>query len=1295
MKYLYLCIIVMAFVLSLSLQANAADKTVPSPYGTIQAAINACNPGDTVIVADGDYTGANNKNLDISIAITIKSLNGPDGCTIDCEGSGRGFYIHGSGASGAVIEGFTIHDGYALNGAGIYIYSSCSPTIKNCIFDENDAWYTNGGGIHCNSSCSPTIEDCTFTLNDANWTGGGIFCEAGSDPTITGCIIDNNVSGLAGSGIGINNSDPTIENCEIINNTASTCGGGVSCETASDPVLVNCLITGNSASQKGGGIFAYYDSDPTLTNCTIADNSAADGGGVATWYYSDTVLKNTIIWSNDATGNGDEIWISGATAALYYSCYGNSGGDVSGTPSTSNCITSDPSFVSASDYHLDSDSPCIDDGYNSYNSETYDLDGNWRIINGTIDMGCYEYGVFKDSAASRGIRGPSTGADNVVWGDFNNDGDIDLYVVKDGGSNVLYLNDGDGTFTDSTSSWSAAGQTYSTGACAADYDNDGDLDMLVCNDGGSLYLLRNNVEGAETSNFTEVASAAGLTGFNYSVMATWGDYNNDGYIDVYIVQSSGSCKLFENDGDGTFTDVTSTAGVAGPASGSSAVWCDVNNDILQDIFVIGTGSGTGKMYLNNGDGTFDDISVAAGANREGNSIAVGDVDNDGDRDFYIAKNGWNYLLKNSFMQNQTVTFTNEASTIGMTDPYYAVDCCFADYDNDGWIDLYVTANDGNSCIYRNTSAFASPDFEELDEESGGVNSYNCQGVSAVDIDGDGKQSFYVTKQNGYSALMEQKLNENNWIGIKFVPTASNKSAVGAVVLIDVFFVEYGYRLIRTVTAGSGWGSQGSRDLHIGLGGVTKNNITTMTVIWPSGIVNVVQAESYELKTQVVLLEKAVDLDIYLYDGSVVPDDAQSETDEKEYKEGSVVVWNKEPVKIKVNTSSINEDDKVVLSLDQPAGGDAKIKVWNDENKTSEVTLPEEYDATDLPKELWVEGVNKSSTNVDTGLKLHLKGDTGVKDRVRFTVIWVDIDPKCSDAYDVHTLNEERTRYWDKYQTYDLGAFYSERTGYFSLAVEYRCSITPKDFNCSYSKREFSIKRWIILARLFVNDECDYQKDERKNIDDTSNPEWKDEDPDYDGQEEKLFIFDLDAPGLEKQPDFNEGDVLRVRYNFREYVHFVVGEASVSCSENCYVYHSGAIRLIDEEEDEWDWTSSGDSETGEQKYVEGENNIGTGIIEATWDLNPAVTSIQPNEFCETEDYIQLTIQGDGFLEGAEVELTGPDNYEAASVTVNSQGQLVATFNFSGTDLVPGSYTVTVTNTTDRSGSLTNGVTITEE
>ncbi len=710
-----------------------------------------------------------------------------------------------------------------------------------------------GGGIWCWSS-DPTITNCLVTGNSAD-SGGGIYCYSDADATITGCTINGNEAGTGGGVYGFAGCDLTIKSCSITDNTASDDhGGGCFFSGSQDLTFINCLIAGNTADNNGGGIYCYYDSDPTITNCTIADNSAVNGGGLYLWLYINATVNNSIVWSNDASTNGDEFFLSGATAILHYSCYGNSAGDVytyvSTFTATDNCSTSDPSFVGGSpyDYRLAYNSPCYGSGNNNYVTETYDVEGNWRIIRDTVDKGAYEYGVFKDTASDRSVRGPSSGADNVVWGDFNGDGHLDAYVVKDGGSNIMYINDGDNTFTDCTSSMGVSGPTYSRGACAADYDNDGHLDLLVCNDGGNLYLYHY----IEEYGFSEVASSAGLTGFTYSVMATWGDYDNDGYLDLYVVQSQGNCKLFQNDGDGTFTDTTSTAGVSGPASGSSAIWCDINNDNLLDLYVVGTVTDSAKLYNNNGDGTFTDISSSSGANVEGGAATAGDFDNDGDFDIFVAKSGGsNYLLRNNFVPNETLTFTDVASSAGVTDPTYAVDCCFVDFDNDSDLDLYVTASDANHEIYCNTGMAS---FTKFDQNKGGTFAADARGVASLDLLGDGKQCFYVVRNNSYSELYEQRVNDNNWISFALEPSVSNKSGIGTRIQITFDAGEWGNKMTRTVSGGSGWGSQGPNTLCFGLGTMTKDSIYSIDITWPSGICYTILSDDYNLNETYYCME---------------------------------------------------------------------------------------------------------------------------------------------------------------------------------------------------------------------------------------------------------------------------------------------------------------------------------------------------------------------------------------------------------------------------------------------------------
>jgi hypothetical protein len=173
--------------------ASATTRQVPSQYSTIQAGINAAVNGDTVLVANGTYTGAGNKNLDYGgRAIVVRSSGGPDSCMIDCEWSGRGFDFHTNETSAAVLSGFKIKGGYITgNGGGISI-SSANPTIQNCAI-----WYCYGisgyaGGIYVYNG-APAIKKCTFSQNNASY--GGALYLVNSNSIIENCIFANNTSG--------------------------------------------------------------------------------------------------------------------------------------------------------------------------------------------------------------------------------------------------------------------------------------------------------------------------------------------------------------------------------------------------------------------------------------------------------------------------------------------------------------------------------------------------------------------------------------------------------------------------------------------------------------------------------------------------------------------------------------------------------------------------------------------------------------------------------------------------------------------------------------------------------------------------------------------------------------------------------------------------------------------------------------------------------------------------------------------------------------------------------------------
>ena len=369
---------------------------VPEDFATIQAAINAAYDGDVIVIASGIYTGSGNRDLDFGgKAITIRSENPDDPCVvantiIDCDGSRniphRGFYFHSGEDSNSVVSGLTITNGYG-----------------DLRYD-----YYAGSAIFCDGS-APTISKCIITGNgafDDMVDGGGIACyNEGADAKIIDCIIKNNTAKYSG-GIDIWGCSATIENCQIYGNYAED-GAGVLFWDAPDAATIkNSIVIGNTSTAYGGGM-SIWSSSPKIINCTISKNEAFIGGGFVA---DDTSaeISNCIIWDNNSSYGSDEIY-NMSSLRLSFShcdikdCYGSGANWNSyyGTDDGGN-IDSNPLFFDSNnnDFHLISNSPCIDIGDSSLSySGQIDIDGDDRVIdisgigdgNVDVDMGADEY----------------------------------------------------------------------------------------------------------------------------------------------------------------------------------------------------------------------------------------------------------------------------------------------------------------------------------------------------------------------------------------------------------------------------------------------------------------------------------------------------------------------------------------------------------------------------------------------------------------------------------------------------------------------------------------------------------------------------------------------------------------------------------------------------------------------------------------------------------------------------------------------------------------------------------------
>jgi len=355
---------------------------VPGDYLTIQQGINAAVDGDTVLVADGVYTGLGNKDIEYQgKAIVVKSENGPELTIIDCEEWGRGFKFIWDETELSVLDGFTISNGYLFvgEGGGIYCYEA-SPVIKNCFLLDNYA--RSGGGISCDNYSSATIINCVISGNSSYNDGGGILCDVYSDPTITSCLISGNSSGWGGGICSYYYSHPTVTGCIISGNSASYEGGGIY-SIHSDMVVKNCLLEGNTAINGGGGFNVLLGS-PEIENCTFTGNTTGgSGGGIRTEVGGYPVVTNCILWADSP----NEIYILSGGVTVSYS-------NVQGSWPGEGNINNDPLFTEFHQlrYFLDPASPCVDTGDPATEDFLYDWHSRWPewFPNGArSDMGAY------------------------------------------------------------------------------------------------------------------------------------------------------------------------------------------------------------------------------------------------------------------------------------------------------------------------------------------------------------------------------------------------------------------------------------------------------------------------------------------------------------------------------------------------------------------------------------------------------------------------------------------------------------------------------------------------------------------------------------------------------------------------------------------------------------------------------------------------------------------------------------------------------------------------------------------
>jgi len=478
---------------------------------------------------------------------------------------------------------------------------------------------------------------------------------------------------------------------------------------------------------------------------------------------------------------------------------------------------------------------------------------------------------FLDVAASSGVAMVG-GAGGAILDDFDGDGDLDLVASSWQLTDQMryYRNDGHGRFTERTAAAGLIGETGGINLVQADFDNDGDIDVLVLR-GGWLFdqgrqpssLLANRGDGT----FEDVTEKAGLLGFHPTQSAAFADYDGDGWLDLFIGhESSGGdphpCELFHNNHDGTFTEVGAAAGVANVGFVKGVAWGDYNNDGRPDLYLSRYGQ-PNILYRNDGPQQggwkFTDVTAAAGVAEPINSFPCWfwDFDNDGWLDLFVASfTGFTAesldLLAGPYVgraasephsrlyrNNRDGTFSDVSRAVGLDTPLAVMGANFDDFDNDGLPDIYLGTGEPSLAtlvpnrMFRNDRGLR---FQDVTTAAGVGHLQKGHAIAVGDVDGDGDQDIYCVMGGSYvgdvypNALFRNPGNAAHWIALNVRGTRENRFAVGARVAVTVETPAGSRVIYRTVGHGSSFGAT-TLQQQIGLGAALR--IRDVAVRWPS------------------------------------------------------------------------------------------------------------------------------------------------------------------------------------------------------------------------------------------------------------------------------------------------------------------------------------------------------------------------------------------------------------------------------------------------------------------------------
>ena len=480
----------------------------------------------------------------------------------------------------------------------------------------------------------------------------------------------------------------------------------------------------------------------------------------------------------------------------------------------------------------------------------------------------YDIGRFQEVSSEVGLNAVNL-AGGSIMDDFDNDGlyDIVTSTWDPGGPIIYYHNDGTGMFSDYTARAGLAGQLGGLNIVQTDYNNDRLLDILVMR-GAWLHnkgkmrmsLLRNNGDGT----FSDVTRQANLAAPAYpSQSAAWADYDNDGDLDLFSCNESEPplqfpSQLFRNEGDGTFTDVASQAGVQNMRFCKGSVWGDYDNDGDPDLYVSNL-LFENRLYRNNGDGSFTDVAPALGVTEPSSSFATWfwDYNNDGWLDLFVAGYGSkienvaaDYLgLPNNgermrlYRNDGGGGFTDVTRETGLYRVHLAMAANFGDMDNDGFPDFYLGTGAPSYDVVAPNIAYRNNDgqsFTDVTFSAGLGHLHKGHGIAFGDLDRDGDQDIFAQIGGFYpgddfeNALYENPGHGNQWISVRLVGVQSNRAAIGARIKLELAMMNGSRRAVYArVNSGGSFGAS-SLEQEMGLG--QADRILSMEVFWPtSGI----------------------------------------------------------------------------------------------------------------------------------------------------------------------------------------------------------------------------------------------------------------------------------------------------------------------------------------------------------------------------------------------------------------------------------------------------------------------------